>query len=360
MKPLPYVKRFTDRHGRARYYYRRKGWPSVTLPDPLKGMREFNVAYAAAEERRPLPMASKAPQAGTMEALIVEYLGSRHYADLAPASKASYGSVLTMLRMRESAKAPVAAVTPASVEKLIDELIAKKRKGMAALTLKVLKRLMKFAVQRNYRFDNPAREIDGVTGGAYRSWTDAELAKFEARWPRGTTERLIYELALYTGQRRGDIARMTWADWQGNVVHVTQQKTGSKVEIKAHWSLQAELDLIAHREGPIVVDARGEAYEPPVMAKRLMAAAKAAKLPTACKLHGLRKAATRRLAEAGCTDAQIMAVTGHQTREEVSRYTKGMNNRKAAEEAIAKLEVSNPVKPVAQDAENVDADFPNR
>ena len=119
MKPLPYVKRYTDRHGRARYYYRRKGWPSVPLPDPLKGMREFNAAYAAAEERRPLPMASKAPQAGTMEALIVEYLGSRYYADLAPASKASYGSVLTMLRKRESAKAPVQAITPGSVEKLI-------------------------------------------------------------------------------------------------------------------------------------------------------------------------------------------------------------------------------------------------
>jgi len=354
VKPLPYIKRFKDRHGRARYYYRRKGWPSVALPDPLKGMREFNAAYAAAEEKRPLKIGSRAKMTGTMEALIVEYMGSRQYLELAEASRTTYAAVLTMLRMRESAKAPVAAVTPMSVEKLIDDLVAKKRKGMASLTLKVIKLLMKFAVKRGYRADNPAREIDGVSGGFYRSWTDAELAKFEARWPRGTTERLIYELALYTGQRRGDIASMVWSDWNGNTVHVIQQKTGSKVWINAHSSLREELSRLTDRDGPVVKNVWGNAFTAAVMSKRLMKGAAEAGLPKACKLHGLRKASTRRLAEAGCTDAQIMAVTGHRTREEVSRYTRDMNNRQAAVEAVEKLEVSNRVKPSPETPEKVD------
>jgi len=41
-----------------------------------------------------------------------------------------------------------------------------------------------------------------------------------------------------------------------------------------------------------------------------------------CSMHGLRKAAARRLAEAGCTDRQIMSITGYKTAQEVGRYTR--------------------------------------
>jgi integrase len=38
-------------------------------------------------------------------------------------------------------------------------------------------------------------------------------------------------------------------------------------------------------------------------------------------MHGLRKAAARPLAEAGCTTHEIAAITGHKTLSEVERYT---------------------------------------
>ena len=41
-----------------------------------------------------------------------------------------------------------------------------------------------------------------------------------------------------------------------------------------------------------------------------------------CQPHGLRKAAGRRLAEAGCTPHEIMAVLGHKTLAEAERYTR--------------------------------------
>ncbi|MGU3408215.1 tyrosine-type recombinase/integrase [Methylobacterium brachiatum] len=41
-----------------------------------------------------------------------------------------------------------------------------------------------------------------------------------------------------------------------------------------------------------------------------------------CSAHGLRKATASRLAKRGCTPHEIMAVTGHQTLEEVERYTR--------------------------------------
>jgi hypothetical protein len=51
----------------------------------------------------------------------------------------------------------------------------------------------------------------------------------------------------------------------------------------------------------------------------------------------LRKAAARRLAEAGCTPHQIMSMTGHRTLKEVSRYTSAANQEQLAKEALANV-----------------------
>ncbi|GBR37695.1 hypothetical protein AA101099_0837 [Neoasaia chiangmaiensis NBRC 101099] len=53
--------------------------------------------------------------------------------------------------------------------------------------------------------------------------------------------------------------------------------------------------------------------------------------------HGLRKAAARRLAEAGCTTHQIAAITGHKTLSEVERYTRAVDQRKLAQEAMERM-----------------------
>ena len=48
----------------------------------------------------------------------------------------------------------------------------------------------------------------------------------------------------------------------------------------------------------------------------------AADLPLDVQPHGLRKAAARRLAEAGCSAHEIMAMTGHKSLAEAERYTR--------------------------------------
>jgi hypothetical protein len=57
-------------------------------------------------------------------------------------------------------------------------------------------------------------------------------------------------------------------------------------------------------------------------------------LPDRCVTRGLRKAAARRLAEAGCTAHQVMSVTGHQSMMEVERYTKAVEQKRPAVAAI--------------------------
>ena len=51
-------------------------------------------------------------------------------------------------------------------------------------------------------------------------------------------------------------------------------------------------------------------------------------------LHGLRKTAARKLADAGCTEEEIKAITGHVTTQMVSKYTKTAEKKKRASAAI--------------------------
>ena len=65
-----------------------------------------------------------------------------------------------------------------------------------------------------------------------------------------------------------------------------------------------------------------------------------------CSAHGLRKAAARRLAEAGCTAHEIAAITGHASLREIVRYTKAADQRKLAAAAMEKAETrTSSVKP---------------
>lgn len=78
--------------------------------------------------------------------------------------------------------------------------------------------------------------------GEHRAWTDDELAAYERRWAPGTMQRRAYMLALYTGQRRGDIAAMTRAHRRGGQIRVIQEKTGAELWIPQHRDLTSELD----------------------------------------------------------------------------------------------------------------------
>jgi len=54
--------------------------------------------------------------------------------------------------------------------------------------------------------------------------------------------------------------------------------------------------------------------------------------------HGLRKAACRRMAEAGCSANEIAAISGHSTLTEIARYTKAADRERLARAAVARTE----------------------
>ena len=56
-----------------------------------------------------------------------------------------------------------------------------------------------------------------------------------------------------------------------------------------------------------------------------------------CSAHGLRKATAARLAQKGATPHEIMSITGHQTLQEVERYTRAVSQSQLADSAMQKL-----------------------
>jgi integrase len=135
---------------------------------------------------------------------------------------------------------------------------------------------------------------------------------------------------------------MSWEDVKDSTICVTPLKTkrtsGVKLWIPIHPALQEVLDAADADIGTILLTAFGQPFTPNGFGSGFMALKiDKAGLPKRCVTHGLRKAAARRLAEAGCTANEIASITGHATLQEVSRYTKAAEQQKLAQAAIKRL-----------------------
>lgn len=191
--------------------------------------------------------------------------------------------------------------------------------------------------------NDPTVGVTSYSSTEFHTWTDAELEQFEARWASGTKQRLAYSLHLYTGQRGSDICPMSYADIAGDVISVVQEKTSQKesdekLVIPMHPRLQREIALHKRKHVMILATEWNKPFTVKGFGNFMSDAIRAAGLPEVCKAHGLRKAAARRLAEAGCTAKQIQAITGHKTLAEVERYTRKADQVRLARQAIDRLE----------------------
>ena len=120
------------------------------------------------------------------------------------------------------------------------------------------------------------------------------------------------------------------------VLTVKQQKTGVTLAIPVHPHLQTVLDATPSEHLTFLVTATGKPYGGNAFSEQFRNWCDAAGLPQRCKPHGLRKAACRRLAEAGCSGNEIMAISGHATLKELVRYTAAADQARLARNAMTK------------------------
>ena len=135
----------------------------------------------------------------------------------------------------------------------------------------------------------------------------------------------VVALALYTGQRQGDVIRMRWNDIADGLIHVRQGKTGKQLWLPLHRDLTDVLAGIERRAVTDVTTLKGRPWSSngfqaswaDLMRSPAMAPAREQRLV----FHGLRKSAVLRLLEAGATDAEVGAITG-QSRQMVEHYAR--------------------------------------
>jgi integrase len=337
---LRYIDSFRDsKTGKRVFYFRRPRGPRIRLPDDPNS-REFRETYESAlagyQSREKANPSTRAPD--TFDWLLEKYLGSMNFAKKAKSTQyASRLAIERYVRDDDLGHRKFRDLRRQHIEKMMTKRA--NTPGAANDLLKKFRFLMKFAIQNGWLDKDPTAGIDRFAEGEHHTWTEEEVALFEARWPFGTRERTAFALLLYTGQRLADVSEMVWSDIVKDAsIRIAQNKTRAKLTIPLHSELRAALDATPKEHLSILTTNFGRPFTDKGfgnwMADRIAMAA----LPDRCVTHGLRKAAARRLAEASCTTKQIMAITGHTTSRMVDHYTKAAEQEHMATAAMHQLE----------------------
>ena len=349
---LKYVHAFRDRFGRMRYYFRRHS-KRTALPS-LPGSGEFMAAYATQLGETSKRIAARPKAApGTFAALAVRYFGSPQYLSLSPTSRINYRRVIDSF-LEHHGHRQVNQMTREHVDIIIGKMANKP--GAGIVLLKRLRTLVRYAVALGWTDRDPTAGVKAYRTKEIHTWNEQEIAAFERRWPEGSRELLAFALLLFTGQRGSDVHRMLWKNFNGDTIRVAQQKTAAKLSIPIHQYLNHLLAIADRNCTTILATAYGKPFSVKGLGNMVSAAIRAAGLPTRCKPHGLRKAAARRLAEAGCSASEIMSITGHKTLAEVERYTRAAEQERLARQAIKRQSESRSGKPNLDEVANQEND----
>jgi integrase len=203
--------------------------------------------------------------------------------------------------------------------------------------LRTLRVLLNHAAEVGMRVDNPALGIrlGRRKGDGYHTWTEPEISQFEAHQPVGSKARLALALGVYSGQRRTEVVARGRRHIRDGVLYITQSKTGTQLAIPVHPDLA---DVLEATPIPITNTFLTTSYGKPFTSHGFGAWFRArcdeAGLPPECAFHGLRKAACRRLAEAGASANVIAAISGHKSLSQVEHYTKQADQARLARTAV--------------------------
>ena len=147
-------------------------------------------------------------------------------------------------------------------------------------------------------------------------------------------------LALHTGQRQGDLLRLTWSNYDATRALITlrQGKTNRRVGIPCTSALRRMLDSVEKTSAVILATKTGLPWKSRYFKAQWEATSRKAGIED-LHFHDLRGTAVTMLAEAGCTTPQIAAITGHSLKTVSSILDRYLaRTRVLATEAIARFE----------------------
>jgi integrase len=290
------------------YWYAWKGGPRLR-GEP--GTPDFTASYNEACNRRiTLP-------SGQLLTIMRQYQDSEDFAGLAKSTRRSYVALIKRIE-QQFADFPLSALTDRRTRGIFkewrDRIAADSGRRQADYAWTVLARVLSWALDRGLIAANPCERGGRLYRGsrAEKIWTADDEAVFLERAPAHLHLALL--LALWTGQRQGDLLGLPWSSYDGKNIRLRQSKTGRRVVIPVGAPLKVALEQAPKRSTIILTNGDGAPWTSDGFR---------ASWGKACKIAGvvgvtfndLRGTAVTRLAIAGCTEAEIATITGHSLRD---------------------------------------------
>jgi integrase len=325
------TKRLADGTERT-YWYAWKGGP------PLRGefgSAEFHASYNEAVNRK------ATPPSGVLFTLLREYQASDNFRSRRDRTRHDYIQQIKRIE-RDLGDFPLSALTDRRTRGVFmdwrDKLALSSRR-QADYAWQVLALVLSWAKERGKITINPCERGGRLYRGSRvdKIWTDYDEAAFLRTAPVHLHLPLL--LALWTGQRQGDLLRLPWSAYDGTHIRLRQSKTGVPVRFKVGAPLKAALDTTAKTSPLILVSASNKPWTGGGF-RASWRIAQAAAGVVGVTFHDLRGTAVTRLALVGCTEAEIAAITGHSLRDVGSILDAHYLHRDPAlaDAAITKLE----------------------
>ena len=336
MKKPTYIHDFTDRHGKRRVYFRKGDYSKDMRPHLPFYSDAWNDAYADALKQSGAGRTRRA-KAGSIADLIAKYYVLSDYPTHAEETRRTYKTQLEKIR-EEHGHRMVSDLERQHIIAVRNDL--NDDPDAANKWLRYIKMLMNFAIDIDWRKDNPALRIKKVKtdGDGWPPWPQDLIQQYGDYWPLGTRQRVGLELFRWTAQRVKDVAVMHRNSIEGDIIKVVQHKTRNKIWIPLHPALRQAIDAYDYKGMFLMESAQGRPYSPKSLGMRFTDWAQSAGVPKGYSAHGLRKSMGEQLAENDATAHQIKAMLGHSTLKEAERYTRSADQKRMARQAIAKLE----------------------
>lgn len=251
----------------------------------------------------------------------------RRYADEVTAQKKSpqaERSRIAALRAHEISARMLASVRGADVASLRDDLASRLGPHSVRLFLALLSHLYTVAA-REWGYEglpNPCAQVakPSVAGLARRRRAEGNELQSILKAAGGMAwwAAPAIELAVETAMRRGELAALAWehVDLKARIAHLPETKNGHARDVPLTPRAIEILRALPRRLSGSVLGVGADA-----ISHAFMDARKAAGV-NGLRLHDLRREATSRLFERGDLSlADIQAVTGHRTLQQLATYT---------------------------------------
>jgi integrase len=176
---------------------------------------------------------------GSVNAAIVSYYASKAtFQTLAPSTQMLRRVYLESFREKYGKNA-IASMRPEFVVQMIDRMTP----SSAHNWLRAIRGLIQHALATGLCKTDPTQGVKlPKLGGSIHTWTEEEIAKYQACHLIGTKARLALELALGTAQRRNDLLRMGRQHLRNGELFVRQSKTKAELLIPISKELMAILN----------------------------------------------------------------------------------------------------------------------